>query len=713
MSNSQPTSSPPSHISPSLPSRITAFEIPFLLDLICSHFYSRKELGPCLQVSRLWHHLFLPQILRFVRFADLNVAQTWDVVDHAHCIRDLEIDLKDAGIFLSQELSMDNNNRGNSDDHDNRMPSWRPSCKNLETLTCSDFRYFDPLEDAFGSYLRVPADPRANALGLLALNPRLHTLRILHGCGYPYFFQPFTPSCWQVLATHAALTRLILQPEQTRIDSEFLRTLLTHLPPKLQDLEINVESFWFALERQEPEDEPGWWNPNVVVPVPDEEIQGQQSHQYHYQEELLVSQRRPLVKDLEPNSLKRLVILHSEEREWTDFPPLIYEFLEKCPQLIELSLSLLAGGLDRGQFLRSLKVARPPVKILNLGDVCAHILKNAVKLLPGLESVAMSHRNSCAYDNYPGCEGPHDQWSPDHTSKRDLTDLVPTLLRFSALTLVHVEIYSLSGIQCLEECPNLKRFIGSPGCSLYHLLSKPWACCRTLEQLSIPIQLLGSIRYFSNDYDAAIICQSTVQSETYMINQLFHKIKQSSMPRLKKPDFHWGPRYSPWKLSLESALDLVNRDQDGKLVPLEETLNKEDLVDFLGLVWERDDNRIKARSEERRLIKEQNRPWEPLPGRGGQEFFPGFLDTGRKLRRQSYYCSRRPDGHWLDFPPGDRIEYGCCCAAYDTFDRYYDKIENFEEKIAAGPWFKDRKRLFKTGKSHCRLSPRQKLKQLW
>ena len=133
----------------SLPPRISIFEIPLLLDLVCSPFHSGKEFKRCPLVSRPWRELFLPQTHRFVRFADLNVAQTWAAVDYAHCIRDLEIDIKDAGLFLVQEPSTNpstkSDNRGdNSNNYNDETTSpWRSLCKNLETLSCVDFGYFD------------------------------------------------------------------------------------------------------------------------------------------------------------------------------------------------------------------------------------------------------------------------------------------------------------------------------------------------------------------------------------------------------------------------------------------------------------------------------------------------------------------------------------------------------------------------------------------
>ncbi|OAQ35253.1 hypothetical protein K457DRAFT_121221 [Linnemannia elongata AG-77] len=57
---------------PTAPSlSLSIFDIPLILHLICENL-TKDDLLTCLQVSRGWHDLFKPQILRYVLFADLK-----------------------------------------------------------------------------------------------------------------------------------------------------------------------------------------------------------------------------------------------------------------------------------------------------------------------------------------------------------------------------------------------------------------------------------------------------------------------------------------------------------------------------------------------------------------------------------------------------------------------------------------------------------------
>ncbi|KAG0203256.1 hypothetical protein BGX33_009231, partial [Mortierella sp. NVP41] len=69
------------------------------MDMACDPL-TRDDLICCLQVSRLWHRLFLPQVRRHVRFFNTSASQILDVLHNASRIKTLKIDIGGAGDFL-------------------------------------------------------------------------------------------------------------------------------------------------------------------------------------------------------------------------------------------------------------------------------------------------------------------------------------------------------------------------------------------------------------------------------------------------------------------------------------------------------------------------------------------------------------------------------------------------------------------------------------
>ncbi|KAF9146977.1 hypothetical protein BG015_011439 [Linnemannia schmuckeri] len=171
-------------------SRLTIFEIPHVLDLICNRL-ATNDLISCTQVSFLWHGIFQSHLIRHIRFVDLNKETTWDIFDHANRIKSLKIDIADGDWFLT-----DGNPTATATITAKETTS---PCINLEELYCVDFGYFEeptrPTDERYGDWVYPDATPAVemnrikpygssgvttNALRLIQQNPRLHTLTIEH-----------------------------------------------------------------------------------------------------------------------------------------------------------------------------------------------------------------------------------------------------------------------------------------------------------------------------------------------------------------------------------------------------------------------------------------------------------------------------------------------------------------------------------------------------
>ncbi|KAG0296877.1 hypothetical protein BGZ96_008232 [Linnemannia gamsii] len=167
-------------------SHISIFDIPVILDLICENF-TKDDLLPCLQVSRDWFSLFLPQVLRRVEFVNLKKHHTWTILDSAPRIWSLTIDISDAGCFVNNPIS---------------------PCTNLRELHCVDYDYLPkPLKDYSIRGCPLIVDQTENALLLVKTNPMLHTLTVNHQ-ERKYRDNHITESVLESLVSHKSLARI-------------------------------------------------------------------------------------------------------------------------------------------------------------------------------------------------------------------------------------------------------------------------------------------------------------------------------------------------------------------------------------------------------------------------------------------------------------------------------------------------------------------------
>ncbi|KAG0049332.1 hypothetical protein BGZ83_005871 [Gryganskiella cystojenkinii] len=652
------------------PLRLSIFEIPLLLDLICSNFQSAQEIRPCLQVCRLWQSVFSTQVKRFVRFADLNESQTRAVLDRAHRVRHLEIDIEDAGLFLQ------------GDDPDDGHPA--AYCRNLQTLTCVDFGYF-PQEivdtnrrGMITGLSKHKIDPRTNALCLLERNAKLETLRVEYNRQYQYGTRHFTPAVLDALSYHQHLRRFVLRLNATVVSDLFIKDLLLCLPPQLQDLEIGRLA--------------------NLGPSP-------------------LESQRDLYSDRGPIALK-CFFFHQFGPTASARTAVVVPFLGKCPDLEDLSLCL--SSFDGQELLAVLKETRPTLNKLNLANFCPHHIKSLVGLFPSLHSFSTGSRESCPH-HYAGCQGPHsspgrfdDSYWPmedpgdnDDDAREDFTGLIPTILRRLGPTLVRLSILSSLNImmpvtlaaKILEGCPNLKEFAAVPysgkSFPLDGFLSSAWSCTG-LESLELSVRPSVSLNTDKDDNkneDTLIDLGLTKQIVLYLdqIHRFYCKIRTNT-PLLRNLRLHWDLDWNCQplaELNLEKALELLNRDKNGKLRPMDETLTLRDIQVFLGLSWQTEKEILTEHLKQEVL----ELPWIPLPGTGGegveycQLYFPGFLDT-RRTRQKSPLCY---------------CGFACQC----HYDNYTYAYEDFWDKVTLGPWYRDRKRLSKT---HQTLHSRHSLK---
>ncbi|KAK3834196.1 MAG: hypothetical protein JOS17DRAFT_815327 [Linnemannia elongata] len=190
---------------------ISIFDIPALLDSICDNL-SRYQVATCLQVSRSWYDLFLPQINRFVKFDSLgdSQAQVQSILDRAAVIRSLEIRLSDGAWFLDKGVV----------------------CTNLRRLYCLDSYDSDSSpESDFSDFPNT-----TNSVALVCKNPQLEILHIQHH-RKTASTKHFTPSILESLFFHSSLTQIKIRIVEYEI--EFLHTLVQHLPFSLQELEFS------------------------------------------------------------------------------------------------------------------------------------------------------------------------------------------------------------------------------------------------------------------------------------------------------------------------------------------------------------------------------------------------------------------------------------------------------------------------------------------
>ncbi|KAF9117219.1 hypothetical protein BGX30_005683, partial [Mortierella sp. GBA39] len=207
---------------------LSIFNIPLILDLICDNL-TKDDLLPCLQASRDWHDLFKPQIVRYVRFADLKKQQAWNILDRAAGIRSLTIDISDAGWFLNNPYS---------------------PCVNLRTLRCVDFGYLEPGDyndyydynlDEVGdrNLIGRPVDPNTNALNLVQSNLSLTALEVTHERQH-YRANHFTPVVFLSISNLQSLSLIKIELDVV-LPGSFLFAVLQYLPQPLEDLLFSVK----------------------------------------------------------------------------------------------------------------------------------------------------------------------------------------------------------------------------------------------------------------------------------------------------------------------------------------------------------------------------------------------------------------------------------------------------------------------------------------
>ena len=198
--------------------RISIFDIPLILDLICDNL-TKVDLLTCLQVSRYWIALFQPHVIRYVEFVNLKKYQTWATLDSAARIRHLTIDISDAGWFLNNPTS---------------------PCTNLRELHCVDYDYQNKRLEGYNMQT-CPSivDQTKNALLLIEINPKLRTLTVDHR-EWRYRDDHFTESVLKSLVTHKSLTRIHINIPLLISDTRL--NLYNNLPVGLQDFEFSYEA---------------------------------------------------------------------------------------------------------------------------------------------------------------------------------------------------------------------------------------------------------------------------------------------------------------------------------------------------------------------------------------------------------------------------------------------------------------------------------------
>ncbi|KAF9133175.1 hypothetical protein BGW39_010388 [Mortierella sp. 14UC] len=207
--------------------RISIFDIPHILDLICDSLNSKEGLLPCLQVSRSWYRLFQPQVLRHVEFVNLKKHQTWTILSSAARIKALTVDISDAGWFLNK-----NDNTGLA----------FSACVNLQELHCVDYAYLPKLPNSQPLSAAEASPPQSsyvdqtkNALLLIEANPRLRTLTIQHKED-SYKATHFSEAIFNSLALHKSLSQIHINiPFVSRV---FRQKLFCSLPVGLRDFEF-------------------------------------------------------------------------------------------------------------------------------------------------------------------------------------------------------------------------------------------------------------------------------------------------------------------------------------------------------------------------------------------------------------------------------------------------------------------------------------------
>ncbi|KAG0215223.1 hypothetical protein B0O80DRAFT_474694 [Mortierella sp. GBAus27b] len=197
---------------------LSIFDIPLIIDAICDSL-ELSDIWSCYRVNKTWRCLFGPHRYKTIQFAYLDPYQTWDILNKAHRIRRLQIDLADAGYFINAP------------------------CTQLRELVCMDMGYLwrsDDDNDDDDDWPFPPEwkelEPSVNALSLIGTNPNLRTLELSYR-SWMVRPDPFSKDIFASLSSHQSLREISIS---LVVRLGFFRDLLINLPKSLQRLDLSV-----------------------------------------------------------------------------------------------------------------------------------------------------------------------------------------------------------------------------------------------------------------------------------------------------------------------------------------------------------------------------------------------------------------------------------------------------------------------------------------
>ncbi|KAG0300511.1 hypothetical protein BGZ98_009126 [Dissophora globulifera] len=532
-------------------SKCTIFEIPHILDEICESLSSRDVLS-CYSCCRAWRALFDNHRFSTVRFADLCSEQTWAVLENSRCIRDLQVDLVDAGLLLDSR------------------------CINLRRLRCVDFGYTawsqvqDLSDDEFQAGVDLcqqPLDSSVNALGLIQRNPGLQTLVVEH-MSYYYAPRPFQEPILQMLAGHRSLTSIVLKIFTT---CGPVSQLLQHLPPNLDHFEL-----WTDLHSsQDPELD------CLAKPFPE---------------------RHP------PTRLRRLrlvgIMSCAQDK-------ILLRFLKHCPDLEEITVPFFASRYDI--YATVLREHCPKLHTLDQMPVYRLMYQPAPQIHRLIAAFPQGLRQLIlGWVMYPVRLSQENLFLRALVEGNSISTLEVLMMR-STMNICSADLACILrrcpnlrvlDVQCGEyPCVD--------GVDLSHLVDlnvegdfqEPlWACCKTLEKLQLNITNIKE-----EDTEGSV---STRQYRTARkIRRLYEALLEC--PRLKVLDLTWkasGLRGEG--MPLEVGLSYLNQDIEGTS-PLTK-MTTGDLA-WMGIQWSTLDENQRVRDLRRdRLIAAEERTGCPV-----------------------------------------------------------------------------------------------------
>ncbi|KAF8985065.1 hypothetical protein BGZ46_006027 [Entomortierella lignicola] len=227
-----PASSPPFIKSTALSRAATIFDIPLIVDLICSYL-TPKEIWTCYRVNTAWRELFGIHRYQDVRFANTNSGQTWDILENARRIRALKIDITEGQLFLDSPTVLS-------------WPSYttrsKPECTHLQELACIDLRYSCNCssKNEHEWWCSFPRDSTyVSALDLIHQNPLLERLNVnstwLESSRDGVFND-------QILSSLSGM-RFLVHLTVKIYARDRIPKILENLPASLQELELDTEDY--------------------------------------------------------------------------------------------------------------------------------------------------------------------------------------------------------------------------------------------------------------------------------------------------------------------------------------------------------------------------------------------------------------------------------------------------------------------------------------